>query len=155
MNEMEKQSYVFRYRRFERGDVKLKWHLGYYDGPVSGILMCEGKMCWFDECDEWLNHEALVDALHANEDDCDPPWSRRFLIYELSDEEYELERRKHALFQRIGFHSDYDEEGRRVSSDAHRFSNEAWDAMCSESDALPKRPNYVSEHHRILGWFES
>jgi hypothetical protein len=58
--------------RIEREEVRLLWHVDYWDGPRSGMLLYRGEHCWF-----------VVVAESASDS---VTWSRRFVILRLAPE---------------------------------------------------------------------
>jgi hypothetical protein len=78
--------------------ARILWHSGWYDGPLNGIALCDGREHWFE----------AVDFEHA-------PAVYRYELYPLSDDEIEHEREIHACFrEHVGGHTDYDENGKRI-----------------------------------------
>lgn len=61
-------------------DVEVQWVNGYYDGPLSGVCKVDGQWLYFD-C--------------INPDQ----WHRKYWLYELTEEEWDNERTKHASFE--------------------------------------------------------
>lgn len=35
-----------------RVEAEILWISGYYDGPLSGMVLYEGRMCWFETSDD-------------------------------------------------------------------------------------------------------
>jgi hypothetical protein len=82
--------------------MRLLWHVGFYDGPLSGLCLYEGRVHWFQ-----IKGGAL-----------DPDEERRdFEIVALSDEQVQAEEERHALWvQHVGNHCGYDENNKRLGS---------------------------------------
>lgn len=79
----------------EYPDIKMLWHSGYWDGPLSGMCLYNGKKYWFD-C-EVMEHDDNNDA-----------GIRKYGLYELSDEEVDYEEWWHNLWRfLVGHHCDY------------------------------------------------
>ena len=116
---------------------RLLWPLNYWDGPISGILEYQGRHYYFDRCDE------------SDIEDETATWSRRYLVYELSKEEFNEEMQWHNLFrEHVGTHTDYDEHGRtnhavRPQSEHHKYYEKA-------KERTPR--DYTQ--NKIIGWFE-
>jgi len=75
-------------------DVKPLFHLDYYDGPLSGLFECFGRVFY-------------CKAIYAED-------RKYWVAWELTPEQAEIELANHALFQEhVGTHTDYsiDEEG--------------------------------------------
>ena len=119
-----------------REDVRLLWHSGFWDGPLSGMLEHEGEQCWFEMFAE-------------NEDDA-PTWYRRFAILRLSNDQLKEENRWHDLFRmHVGGHTDYDAEQHRSHGDIN--PKEQWSRFYDKYKERPE-PDYSS--CLVLGWFE-
>lgn len=70
-----------------RVTADILWIHGYYDGPLSGMVMYEGRMCWF-----------------ATTDDPSGP-KRRYFLYELEDWEIVKIVTRHIQFEMyVGTH---------------------------------------------------
>lgn len=79
----------------EEPDLDMIWHSGYYDGPLSGMALYNGKYVWFD----------------CFSDDWDEPYPnmRVYKLYELSEEEIADELYWHSEFEKyVGYHTNYD-----------------------------------------------
>ena len=82
-------------KRVPRSSVKLLWHHGYWDGPLSGASIFEGERLWFSCSDEGTKH-------------------RKFVLLRLSEEQWKDIDFRHGMFQDyVGTHTDYDESGKR------------------------------------------
>jgi len=85
----------------EQPDLKMLWHSGYYDGPLSGMAEYNGEMVWF-QCN-W-SYPPIEDIHNIIETDS----HRRYALYRLSDEDRE-ELCRHQMFRdMVGYHSDHD-----------------------------------------------
>ncbi len=97
-----------------KSSVRILWHHGYWDGPLSGACTFNGERFWFSCFCEGVRH-------------------RKFVILRLNEEQWEEIDFRHRMFQDyVGTHTDYDENGRReigkdlkplVESDHNRFYN--------------------------------
>ena len=77
-------------------EMKMLWHVDFYDGPLAGAVLHEGRIHWF-RCKDWY-----------------PSDKRQFEILALSDEEIAAESDNHALFVKyVGSHCDYDQNNNR------------------------------------------
>lgn len=123
-----------RVPRIGRGDVRLLWHDGYWDGPMSGLLVFQGEECWFE-----MVAESETET-----------WYRRFAIVRLSPEQLAEERRWHELFQRfVGTHTDYSESGRGEAGTVHPRE---WHR--GFYDQYEHRTPRDFSHNPVLAWFE-
>lgn len=122
--------------RIDRDDVRLLWHVDYWDSPRSGILLYQGKPCWFQ-------------VVAENKDD-DASWYRRFAVLTLSAEQLAEEQRWHELFREcVGGHTDYDEHGKRPlgSVQPRERAEEFYTAYRQRTP-----PDFSK--CEVLGWFE-
>lgn len=117
--------------RIDRGEVRLLWHSGFWDGPTSGLCRHDGRKCWFEMCAEG----GEGDGFH-----------RRFLLLELSPEQMEDEERWHDLFRRkVGTHCDHDDpKGEVLPRDSRR----------EFYDEYEKRGQVDYSANPAVGWFE-
>lgn len=69
-------------------DGPVLWHCGYWDGPLSGVVLIEERLCWFQHHgDELADH-------------------RDYLVYDLTDEEARHVVTEHLLFEQyVGVHT--------------------------------------------------
>jgi len=113
--------------------VRLRWHVSYWDGPINGVATYDGRDCWFEaEGFDW-------------EDEL--PHSRRYLLYELTDEELAEERYWHERFRElVGTHTEYDEQGQRLSGEIRPPSSDF-----DREYGRRRQPDYTSR--TPIGWF--
>ena len=117
--------------RIPKDSVRLVYHNNYWDGPISGVVKFDGKRYYFDQCDEEENGK------------------RRYVMYELSDEQWKEEDYWHDLFRtHVGTHTEYDENGKRgIGATKER---EEWEKYYSkEASRVPLN----LEQNEIVGWF--
>lgn len=119
-----------------RSCVKLLWHSTFWDGPLSGLLVYQEEMCWY---------EMIIE----NEDDS-LSWYRRFAIIRLEASQLADELYWHELFrQHVGSHTDYGDDQRRTP--ATILPREGWNQFY-DNYAKRLKPDYST--NLILGWFE-
>jgi len=112
--------------------VTPRWEAGYWDGVVSGFAEYGGRLAWF--------HVVAYDV------EREPP-PLQCLLYELTDSEAAMERRRHNLFRKhVGTHTDYGATGLRRGKVRPRAE---WRHFYDSG--LGRQPSY--EDHRVLGWF--
>ena len=119
-----------RYPKLRREDVRALWVSDFYDVPLSGALVFEGKLRWFQLAQETET-------------------SHRYVVIELSDEEIADEERWQALFvEHVGDHWVYRDDGERgtvkPSGDHSKFY-----------EPFARRAPRDFSKHRILGWYET
>lgn len=93
----------------DKAEIRLLWDSNYWDGPLSGMALYQGRKHAFDMASdrEWE---------HENPDDEDDIGGiskpRMYHLYHLSDEEIEIETNRHRIFEEYcGRHTSYDENG--------------------------------------------
>lgn len=80
------------YDDHEQPDLKMIWHSGFWDGPLSGLAEYNGEKVWFD-CVEDVDNQI-----------------RRYAVYRLSTEELREVERNHKRFEKmVGYHCNHDE----------------------------------------------
>lgn len=124
-----------------RQAVRLLWHCGYWDGPLSGVCLYQGERCWFEAIDPF--DEELDDYVYP----------RRAGLYRLSPDELQVQEELHRQFQRdIGMHTDYDEHEQRPFEGAVRPRDE-WKGFEVWLQHQPKR-TFDFRQNVMLGWFD-
>lgn len=91
---------------------RMLYHSGYWDGPLSGMILFEMERHWFELCDDMLDHSEEPEFAPWFSDDCpegfEVPWTRRYLVYRLTPEQLSSVDSMHADFNAlVGFHCDY------------------------------------------------
>lgn len=67
---------------------KILWYVGWWDGPISGVLYFEGQLCWFEQISQ--NEEAY---------ERDDVWYRRYLLVKMTDEQFTSSLLQHRIFE--------------------------------------------------------
>jgi hypothetical protein len=119
-------------------DVKLIYHSGFWDGPLSGVCEYQDKRYWFKCVHDYQDHsEKILDM-------------RIYGVYELTPKEWENEIHWHTLFQKhVGMHTEYDDAGSRSygkvgpQKDHHKFY-----------DAAKGRKRLDLEGREAIGFFD-
>ncbi len=166
--------------KIPREEVKLIYHLGYWDGPLSGVCSWKNKRYYFDCMKEetialdlepgdeeyvdphgpipkdweWIleYHESLAEVEDLNKEyHC----FRHMALFELTEEEWEAEDKRHAAWRRyIGRHTDYDENEKRpvgqVGSEQGGPCD--WDAWKKAKESIPPMPDCTKDRP-IIGYF--
>lgn len=134
--EIQERGWYESLPQIERADVRLLWHHDFWDGPVSGMVLYRGALCWCQ----------MVAENDADAGD----WYRRFAVIRLSDEQQTEEQRWHELFrEKVGRHTDYDEEGQRLIGGLE--PRDQWPAFY---DAYRERTPPDFSANEVMGWFE-
>ena len=113
-------------------DFKLLWHCGFWDGPLSGMLLYAGKEYWFE----------LI-----QENPQEPPidWCQRFAVVALSPAELAKEHEVHDDFRKyVGTHSDYPR-GEVLPQETHHLFYNRHLEYCRQNN---------HENSPVVGWFE-
>ena len=136
--------------------IKLLWHSGYWDGPISGMCEVDGKKHWFSQAeavqDEVLGemYFQLFDKEH-NEEDYDR--IRFYYVYALPEEIVTAITAEHDLFiQYVGAHTDYDEKNKREVG-AGVKPEEEWRKYYDKRQAIDVKSHVIRENR--IGWFDS
>lgn len=134
-------------------EMRKLYHLGYWDGPLSGMCLVDGQKYFFECIEEWLDNNSYPE----DDDDFEAPWYRRYLLWRLTEEQLTSLEERHAKFQRmVGRHTDYDENGKRCNfvynetitpETVAQYYKEAKE----ETTVISMEP--VS-NDMILGWYE-
>jgi hypothetical protein len=114
--------------RNESPDYRALYHLNYWDGPLSGVCLWNGKKQYFnamhedmnsymEEWPEWERYCKENDIDIYEDDDGDEKYyytHRVFLVYETPGEIMDIIQENHDLFRKhVGTHTDYNEDGHR------------------------------------------
>jgi hypothetical protein len=121
--------------RIERHDITLLWVSDFWDVPLTGMLLYQGRKYWFQTTEDPRENEAA---------------ELIYLVIELTAEQLREKEYWHELFrQKVGTHWDYDEhghsslEGRKPQSTHHEFY-----------DAYKQRPKPDYSNNMVIGWLE-
>jgi hypothetical protein len=110
------------------------WIHDYWDGPLSGMLVYNGKLRWFECCD------VAPETGDAG--------SRHYLVRDLTEPQIAEEEQWHALFvEHVGDHWTAHEDGYRGTVKPNEEH-----AKFYEPYSKRKPPEYSTPP--ILGWFE-
>ena len=121
-------------------DLKFRWIDGYYDGVLSGFASWQGKLCYFQVCDDTGN-------------------SWKYTLHRLSDKEAHTAAQEHEAFrQRHGDHNDLLSDGSRAGGTCRTPLKEAaaaGDAITAAIKAGTWQPPASYGNNPIIGWFAS
>ena len=127
--------------------VRLLWHSRYYDGPLDGMLLFQGKKFWFR-----IFRAQQIEEVRPRVDSQGLAWRDyyvRYLVIELTETQVSEEEHWHSTFSElVGPHTDYDEAGER----SHVPPKQGWQSYFTLSKE--KKPLDLSENP-VLGWFEA
>lgn len=144
--------YKDTYQNFPQlSSIKMLWHSGYWDGPLSGMCSVAGEKYWFECIEQWDDKNSYPE----DDDDFYPPWYRRYLIWKLDPEQQVTIESRHLKFQTmVGTHTDYNESGQRSH---FRLSDKITQETVNqyyEEAKLEKRFDLIISDESIIGWFE-
>jgi hypothetical protein len=151
LGELSEDFYIEYFHQLPQIDVKnirLLWHNGYWDMPLDGILLYNGRPNWFK-----IFHALRIDEVRNRVDPEGIVWNDhfvRYLVVELSDEQIKEEEYWHDLFrQKVGTHTNYDENGQRKIGELR--PRELWNDFYERHKRREARD---FSHNLVIGWFE-
>lgn len=141
--------YVDKYLQIPFKDITLKWHSNYHDGMLSGVAEYRNELVWFECCDDLMTDYLRSDNIDIDYEIPGFNFYRRFLIYELSDEDVKELTYWHDLFcKHVGEHTNYVNNERSSSRclpyDTHKLFYEPY-KHAEKRDYCKGTP---------IGWFE-
>lgn len=117
------------------GQTRMLWHNNYWDGPISGMMLWDGEMRWFqmfdetweeclipgDEWKEWVEYYREKYGKDPDEEDrIEHDRTRKYRVYVLPEEVKKAIIHNHELFRKyVGIHTDYDEKGCRYLGEGY------------------------------------
>jgi len=163
MNIENLDKYVDNYQQFLKlnSDIEMKmlWHSGYWDGPLSGLCLLKDKRdiepnnqkYWFSYAEAWIDNNSYPE----DDDDFEPPWWRRFIIIKPTNNQLADVEARHAKFQRmVGTHCDYNDEGKRSNFHYNdTVTKESLKQYYKESKS-EITPSVMINDDQIIGWIE-
>ena len=121
--------------RVDVTELEPLWVCEYYDGPLSGAVLYDGKFRWYVLAEE--EAEPYTEG-----------WYRRYWLIELTNAQEAEERRWHDLFrQHVGTHWDHREglePGRVRSTETHHLFYEPYS----------RRTPLALDEAEVVGWFQ-
>jgi hypothetical protein len=124
-------------------NIRILWHLNYYDGPQSGVALYNDNLVYFDLFEEAEPKEVTVEEDGEKFEELDWGWYRKFRVYELTNDDKIRLITTHALWQgHMGLHTDY-------------FPWDARRARCSNlktGESQVPILHYGSAGHRDAAW---
>jgi hypothetical protein len=127
-------------REIKSHDLTFHWVAGYYDGVLSGFASWQGRLCYFEICD-------------------DTTANRKFSLHSLSDEEALNAIEKNERFKaRHGDHNDLLPDGSSAGGKCVTILEDAaamGDEMASAMAAGTWQPSDSYSFNPVIGWFTS
>ena len=142
---------------------RLLYHLNFWDGPLSGVMLWEGERVFFNcidtffEIEPWTEEEInnYKDRNKNNlidEDYFDYNQIRIFAVYRIEANVMESIDYNHERFRTyVGYHTDYNEEGKREIGNLK--PSKLHDEFYKKPDLLRKYELNLKDEN-ILGYFE-
>jgi len=142
-------------------DVKMKmlWHHGYWDGPLTGLCLLNdsretepnNQKYWFECVELWMDNNSYPE----DDDDFVAPWWRRFLVIKPTDDQLLDIEARHAKFQRmVGTHCDYNDEGVRGYFSYGETTTKEYVAQYYKEAPYDTRVVCDLNDDQIIGWIE-
>jgi len=129
----EKGAYL-RLPKIDAQEVRLLWHVNFWDIPLNGVVRYKEQKHWFEICDGQDEEDKYV----------------RYAIVEIMPEQLKVEEYWHNLFRdKVGHHTDFDEHGKRVGVVKPKAThNEFYESY--------KQSGYKHDFfsNSVLGWFD-
>jgi len=132
-------------REESSGNTRILWHASYWDGPISGVMLWNGEMCWFEQFgseivneilmsdSEWIDYKKMCEMnnfTYCDDDRIEHSRDRHMKVYRLPENILNDIIFNHEIFKKyVGEHTDYDINGNRpigktISSiDYNKFLN--------------------------------
>ena|GEM_PF-3797630 len=130
--------------------IRFRWHGRWYDGPLDGMCIFEGKKYWFSE------GEQLDEFTRDRIDSCGEQvrdYFRRYFLIELTADQLEEKEHWHKLSAEMGgIGSEYDETTQRWARTPNPNVSKEASANYFEMVANAK-PTDLSRN-TVVGWFE-
>lgn len=122
--------------------IKLLYHSGYWDGPLSGVCLYQGERLWFNCVHDY--HDKTEDDKYLD--------MRIYALYRLTVEEWEQEDYWHELFEKhVGTHTSYKEGSRSGSVNKQSDWNHFYDASKkAKKDGSRKAKDLITP----IGYFD-
>jgi hypothetical protein len=124
---------IEKIKKVDRDEVRLLWHVSYWDGPLTGLALYAGQKCWFQVVDP--EAETRVAVLRS-----------------LTKDQLAGEEEDHRLFQEhVGMNTDYDSSGNREVGHLRPVeTRQVYYSAATGAEA--SRQSYGA--NPIIGWFE-
>jgi len=141
--------------------IRLLWHAGYYDGPITGACEVGGKPKWFEmvgskagDSDDMEPEGEVYFNLYCKEtNDMDIDRMRYYYIYDIPEEVMNEVIAQHEVFKEfVGTHCDYDENNQRGIGCTK--PQESWKQYYEGKRKDIDIKSHLVRKNRI-GWFDS
>ena len=131
---------------------ELVWHCGYYDGPLDGMCLHEGKQHWFQMVDAIYVTVNVESYRPLEPDDYNYTLIGINVIAEISEEQLKEEEYWQALFEKhVGTHTRYDKRGLRNVGQVQPQSE--WPKYYDV--AAKERPKRNFDNNKVVGYYFS
>lgn len=150
-DELEHLDYIALYPFVSLDNISIKWHMGYHDGMLTGVVEYQNKLVWVKCCDDIYDYYCPADE-NLDVDEVKIPgftFFRRYIMYELSDDDIADLTYWHDLFcKHVGNHCNYIDNKRTRERCLPSASH---DLFYTTYKSAEKR-DYCQG--RIIGWFQ-
>jgi hypothetical protein len=149
--------YSSEFPKISFGELSLRWYIMYYDGPLSGILDYKGERCyWHAQSggDDYLDYdENGVVRLDDKGNEICLYYPIVYTVHKLSNEQIELENKKHALFEAyVGFNTNYFDD--LTDENYGKMHPSSWHKIYyREANQFPEHPQALWSDETVIGWF--
>ncbi len=134
LSDLNQPSDYLKVPELDKNEIRMLWHVGFWDVPTSGVLEYRGRRYWFQTTEDLQQSESA---------------DLKYLVVQLSERQLAEEEHWHNLFrQKVGTHTDYDEQGHREigalrpGSSHHEFYN-----------AYKQRARPDLSSNEVIGWY--
>lgn len=135
-------NYRSHFTQIDESQLRIMW-----PGPAGGVIAYQNKPHWFEAVSEDDEFRTYTDETG----DEWLEWYRRFLLIELSEEQYQEELYWYNLFrEKVGDYWDYDEHGHRKQGGSLKPKEMHSDYY----NAVKNRKPGDFANNLIVGWFE-
>lgn len=130
--------------RLDPSDIRYRWLVDFYDGPVTGLIRYQGRSYWFENPEErWAERSGTMFRGYST--------PRRFLVVELSQDQLAKEEYWQAEFRRyVGGYGDFDDAGQPVG----RRGMQPVERHHLYFDRYEQRAPMDLSDNTVIGWFE-
>ena len=156
-------------REETKGQTRMLYHLNYWDGPISGVMLWNGERCYFNQSDErsevreyteseienWKKY-CIDTNMEFDMDDCRDYYNyRQYKVYKTPLDIMQQLDENHNLFRRyVGIHTDYDENGSRYMGKGYLKPSKYHKKFYDRKPTITCDISKECENWDIIGKFE-
>lgn len=79
-------------------NVENIYHFDYWDGPISGLCLVNNKKYWYQLTEHYDDYNYVPDCDSEEYDDFEMPWSAKYILINLSEEQVNESEKRHVKF---------------------------------------------------------